>query len=445
MKSLLSAELYKLFVLASLGALVGYQWNKIWLGLSAGLIFYIFFTLRYYQRYHQWLVQGATENKPFTNSFWSTIIDQIIRLLSDLRGKNQQLEADVDYFKESFQALNNGVVVLDGRGRIDWSNHAAKHLLGIELSRDKDEIFINLIRAPDVVHYLDDAAYDEPLSFDSPRSIDVRLELQATTFLRDYTLIFVRDVSELYKLETMRRDFVANVSHELRTPLTVINGYLETLNDHTSDLPEVWAKAIAQMLEQSQRMDNMVEDLIWLSRLETLPGGDTFLELVQLEGLLASVANDARLANPDKTIEVIFRTSSFDGLETPPVWPLQLRGEYNELRSAFSNLVQNAVKYTDPSGEIIISCYCHRDSIIVSVKDNGEGIEPVHIPRLTERFYRVDSSRTSATGGTGLGLAIVKHVLARHEGELQIVSKIGRGSTFSCFFPVSRVTLEERN
>ena len=442
MRSLFSAELFKLFVLSGLGMLVGVQWGNIWFGLSAGLIIYIFFILRYYQRYHEWLTQGATSNKPFTNTFWSTIMDQIIRLLNDLRGRNRQLEADVDYFKESFQALESGVVVLDDRGRIDWANRAAKDLLGIELERDREEAFVNLLRAPEVLQYLDARVFDQPLDINSPRSIDIRLELQATTFLRNYTLIFVRDISELYKLESMRRDFVANVSHELRTPLTVITGYLETLGDHTENLPDVWSKAIGQMLEQSHRMDNMVEDLIWLSRLETLPGGEAFLEMVPLEGLLASVVADAKLAHPDKTIEVDVAAASFDNLQPSLDWPLQLRGDYNELRSAFSNLVQNAVKYTAVNGEIIISCYRHRDTVVVRVSDNGEGIDPVHIPRLTERFYRADSSRTSTTGGTGLGLAIVKHVLARHEGELQITSKLGRGSHFACVFPLQRLKLE---
>ncbi len=439
MKSLFNAELFKLAVLAGIGALVGNQWNNIWIGLCIALLLYIVGHLSDYRRYHEWLSRGADGEKPFTNIFWSTIMDQIIRLLNELRQQNRKLEADVDYFKQSFEALESGVVVIDRRGRIDWCNLAAKDMLGVELRRDLGELFVNLVRAPEMVQYLDGQRYEMPLEIASPRSLDVRLEIQATTFRQNYTLIFARDISELYKLEKMRRDFVANVSHELRTPLTVITGYLETLSDHAADLPEVWLRAIAQMLEQSHRMDNMVEDLIWLSRLESIPSSDEDNELVPLDGLLTSVVADARLSHANKNIIVDLDHDSFAGLTPPLLEPLQLKGSYNELRSAFSNLVQNAVKYTGENGEIVVSCYRHRDALVVRVRDNGEGIDPVHIPRLTERFYRADSSRTSTTGGTGLGLAIVKHVLARHNGELEITSKLGLGSKFSCIFPLSRL------
>lgn len=439
MKSLFNAELFKLALLAGIGALVGYQWNNIWIGLCIALLLYIIGHLNDYRRYHEWLTRGANSEKPFTNIFWSTIMDQIIRLLTELRRKNRKLVADVDYFKESFEALESGVVVLDQRGCIDWCNLAAKDLLGVELRRDQGELLVNLVRTPEMVQYLDSKNYDAPLEITSPKSLDVRLEIQATMFRKNYTLVFARDVSEVYKLEKMRRDFVANVSHELRTPLTVITGYLETLNDHAADLPDVWLRAIAQMLEQSHRMDNMVEDLIWLSRLESIPSNDEDAELVPLEGLLTSVVADARLSHANKHISFDLDQASFAGLAPPPLEPLQLRGSYNELRSAFSNLVQNALKYTPDDGEIVVSCYRHRDTLVVRVSDNGEGIDPVHIPRLTERFYRADSSRTSSTGGTGLGLAIVKHVLARHNGELEISSKLGVGSKFSCIFPMARL------
>lgn len=442
MKSLFSAELYKLAALVIIGALVGNLLHNIWLGLSAGLVVYIFFQLRYYRRFNLWLANSGPSVQPLTNSFWSTIMDQVSRLLNGLRAEQRLLEADVEYFKQSFQALESAVVVIDKRGRIDWCNLASKRLLGTELDRDRGQLLVNLIRAPEMIQYLDSQYYVEPLSINSPISLDIRLEVQATVFRQDYILIFARNISELFKLENMRRDFIANVSHELRTPLTVITGYLETLSDHTADLPEVWDKAVRQMLEQSQRMDSMVEDLIWLSRLESLPADQNDLELVPLDGLLTSVVSDAQLTHSNKTIKFVMDTAGYDALSTGFSRPMQIRGSYAELRSAFSNLIQNALKYTPQDGEVIVDCYPYRDSLIIKVTDTGEGIDPIHIPRLTERFYRVDSSRTSTTGGTGLGLAIVKHVLARHEAELEITSKVGVGSKFSCVFPLSRLLLD---
>lgn len=446
MRSLYRAELFKLALLSIIGVLLGNLFGQLWLGLSLALLFYILMQLNHYSRYDQWLSSGAKQQKPFTNVFWSTIMDQIQRLLGQLRGEIQQLESDVDYFKESFQALESGVVVLDKEGRIDWCNLAAKSLLGIELNRDRGEPFVNLVRAPSVNQYLETKAYAGTLELASPRAADLMLEIQATVFRQDYTLVFARDISELYKLETMRRDFVANVSHELRTPLTVITGYLDTLKEHNRDAPPIYARAVEQMLEQSKRMDSMVEDLIWLSRLESVPVSQHSTEQVDLYGLLSSVVADSRQAYLQKSISLEFDESSFAQISAASpknalAQPVQMQGSYKELHSAIGNLVQNAAKYSADQAEIKVECYARKASVYISVSDNGFGIDPVHIPRLTERFYRIDSSRTGASGGTGLGLAIVKHALARHDAQLQIRSKLGVGSTFACEFPLSRLQL----
>lgn len=437
MKSLFSSELFKLAFLSIIGLLVGYQWHNVWLGLSVVLVLYILTLLYYYRRYHAWLLGGGRDKKPFTNMFWATNIDQTLRLLNDLRDEKRLLEADVEYFKESFQALESAVVLVDRRGRIDWCNLAAKQLLGIELERDRGQLLMNLIRAPEMAQYLESQTFETALEIVSPKTADMRLEIQAAVFRQDFKLIFARNISDIHKLETMRRDFVANVSHELRTPLTVITGYLDTLSDHTDSLPDMWGKAIGQMLDQSHRMDSMVEDLIWLSRLESLPATDEDIEAMPLEGILTSVVSDARLSAEGSRIDLEMDMRSFEGLSIELAMPIQIRGNYAELRSAFGNLVQNAVKYSGADGDVSVHCYRYRDSVVVMVADTGEGIDPIHIPRLTERFYRADSSRTSTTGGTGLGLAIVKHVLARHDAELEITSKLGKGSKFSCVFPLS--------
>ena len=439
MKSLFSSELSKISFLSFIGVLVGYQLGNIWLGLSITLAIYLISHLYYYRRLDEWLAKGGHIEKPFTNLFWSTIMDQVLRLLNQLRRDKIQLKSDLDYFKESFQALESGVVVVDIRGSIDWCNLASSQLLGIDLDRDKQQPFHNLVRAPEVMTYLEVRDFEKPLYIVSPCSLDIHLELQATTFRQNYTLIFARNVTDVFKLETMRRDFAANVSHELRTPLTVIKGYLETLRDHSNDLPDIWPRAIEQMLEQSHRMDSMVEDLIWLSRLEALPVKEDDIELIDLSAILASVIHDAQASAPNKKVDLDIDLDKFNQLDSSFSNALQMSGCYLELRSAFSNLVQNAVKYTSQNGHIQVQCFPHNNKLVVRVVDNGDGIDSVHIPRLTERFYRADSSRTSSTGGTGLGLAIVKHILARHEAELDIQSEVGVGSQFSCLFPLEQL------
>ncbi len=443
MNSLYRDELLKLGLLLSLGYLIGSQWDYAWAGLAIALCFYILMMLRYYRHFNDWLDNRGLSKKPLVNTFWSTIIDQIQRLLNELRNEQQLLREDVEYFKESFQALDNGVVVIDHAGKIDWCNKSTLDLLGIQLERDKGELLVNLIRAPEFNRYLEQQQFDQPLILVSPRSPQLHLEIQATIFRHNHTLVFARDISDVYILEKMRRDFVANVSHELRTPLTVITGYLETLKDNIEGLPDIWPRAIEQMLVQSHRMDTMVEDLIALSRLESVPKSQSHTDRVTIEGLLTGLVSDAKLPFPKKSISLDIATDTFQH-QTPPLkWPLQMIGNYDELHSALSNLIQNAIKYTSDSGKIQISCKCVRNNMLIEVQDDGEGIDAIHIPRLTERFYRVDSSRTSSTGGTGLGLAIVKHVLARHNAELTIHSVVGKGSRFICTFPLEVLESEQ--
>jgi two-component system phosphate regulon sensor histidine kinase PhoR len=240
--------------------------------------------------------------------------------------------------------------------------------------------------------------------------------------------MLVRDISQLHRLEMMRKDFVGNVSHELRTPITVITGYLETMQDDRQNIPSRWSRPIEQMYQQSQRMENIIRDLLTLSQLETRSASKQ-LSAVQLQSLLREIKQDAEQVSQDKN-------QSFR-LECDP--DIYIRGNINELYSAISNLAINAAKYTQAGGTIELSASNSAEGLKISVSDNGPGIEAHHIPRLTERFYRVDESRSTDTGGTGLGLAIVKHVLARHGGRLEIRSKVGQGSQFSCLLPADRV------
>ena len=288
-----------------------------------------------------------------------------------------------------------------------------------------------MVRHPDFKAYFDKTHYDAPLEITSPINNDAILEFHITLFGRKDRLIVCRDISHLHQLEAMRQDFVANASHELRTPLTVISGYLETFIDYKDTLPPRWGRALQQMHEQSQRMQNLIDDLLVLSRLETNHGQEN--SAVAIEPLLKALVHDAQSLSADKHHIILLDCEDFD-----------LLGVETELSSAFGNLIFNAVKYTPENGEIRVRWWQDTSGLHLEVKDNGLGIDPKHIPRLTERFYRADPSRHSDTGGTGLGLAIVKHTLLRHDGHLHISSQLGKGSSFTCHFPVSRKVIRSQ-
>ena len=274
--------------------------------------------------------------------------------------------------------------------------------------------------------HLEARLFGEPLLLKGPGEADRILSVQLVPYGSHEKLMLSRDVTRWERLESMRRDFIANVSHELRTPLTVMMGFLETLTDAREADEKLYRRSLALMTDQAGRMQRLVEDLLMLSRLE-----DTRYPLkeepVDVPALLQSVLVEAEGLNRGQ-----HRLAS----KLEPVWLLASR---EEIRSAFSNLVTNAIRYTPPGGDILVTWGLENGAPAMRVRDNGEGIAPEHIPRLTERFYRVDRSRSRASGGTGLGLAIVKHVLQRHQGRLEIASEVGQGSTFSCLFPAARI------
>jgi two-component system phosphate regulon sensor histidine kinase PhoR len=256
------------------------------------------------------------------------------------------------------------------------------------------------------------------------------LQFQITLYGDDERLLMARDITRLHRLEEMRRDFVANVSHELRTPLTVLAGYLETYATYADQLPPRFARGLPRMQEQTSRMQNLVSDLLLLSRLEIDRGGEDHTPLA-MDALLGSVQRDAAALSAGRhTVEVEL------------VEPRSLLGSEQEIHSALSNLAFNAVRYTPEGSRIVLRWRSHGDGACLEVIDDGEGIDPVHLPRLTERFYRVDKGRSAATGGTGLGLAIVKHVLLRHGARLEIDSRPGQGARFCCLFPAERLAAE---
>jgi two-component system phosphate regulon sensor histidine kinase PhoR len=286
----------------------------------------------------------------------------------------------------------------------------------------------NLVRHPRFKDYFELPAHPEPLELISPVNDRMHLQFHITQYGNGEHLMLVRDITRMHQLEQMRKDFIANVSHELRTPLTVIAGYLETLLDNVDDVNPRWLRALQQMQQQGGRMQNLLNDLLLLAKLEATdyPSDN---QPVAVDLLLLSIKGDAQALSNERNHRI-----SLDADHN-----IRLKGSEAELRSAFSNLVFNAVKYTPDNGEIRVRWWADEHGAHLSVQDSGIGIDAKHLPRLTERFYRVDSSRASNTGGTGLGLAIVKHVLLRHRARLDISSVPGKGSTFTCHFAPAQV------
>lgn len=327
--------------------------------------------------------------------------------------------------------LPMGIIILNPHGQLEWWNNQAAQLL--DLSENQFNIFLGeLILEPDFEKYLSKEP-KERLEINSPNKPYQRLGLSVMDYKDTHYIVLIEDITRTYQLEKMRQDFVANVSHELRTPLTVIRGYLEMLVDNQTDFPKRWLNTFEQMHLQSLRMDKIVEDLLLLSRLETDATHNRKEKYVNISDLLASIITEARALSGSREHQF---TLSADKT-------LKLLGQENELHSAFSNIIFNAVHYTPESGIINIHWYKDEQGAHLKVADTGIGIAAKHIPRLTERFYRVDKARSRSQGGTGLGLAIVKHVLLRHNARLIITSDIGTGSVFDCVFDLKRVRVDD--
>ncbi|MET0282510.1 MAG: phosphate regulon sensor histidine kinase PhoR [Steroidobacteraceae bacterium] len=408
------------------GALVGWLLGHAALGAAAGLAVYLGLNLFNLFWLDRWLRDRAKMDPPDVNGIWDDVVSRVVRLHRRKRYHKQRMLAVFRELRRSTAAMPDGVVVLNANWEILWFNRTAARLLGLRRRVDQGGRITNLLREPAFARYLESGHYDEPLVL--PRSVEPPsyLSLQAVPYGAGQRLMLVRDVSRQMALETMRKDFVANASHELRSPLTVVTGYLETLLQE-DDIDPALRAPLAEMQRQSRRMNSIVNDLLDLSRLDAATqeaGGDD----IDVPALCAVLRKDvaARPVHPELKLDL--RTAS------------HLAGEHAEIVSAFSNLVDNAVKYTPSTGSVTLVWALDADgSARFTVADSGPGIAPEHLPRLTERFYRVDPGRARDAGGTGLGLAIVKHVLQHHGGELEIESTPGKGSRFSCVFPPRRV------
>lgn len=415
-----------IWVLLAFG-LAGLVFDQLAWSLVVGLSIYLFWSLRQAIRLHHWLYQNPSgEEIPQSYGLWGDLFDALYRLQKRNLDTRRQLEAMIKRIRSSANALKEGVIMTNAYGQMDWWNDAACQLFGFRRDQDQGQLISNLLRDPAFKRYFDAKHYDEALKLPSPSDPNILLRIHITLFGEEDRLILAQDITRIHQLEQMRQDFVSNVSHEMRTPLTVIKGYVETLQD-SGEAPAKWSRALSSMGDQTQRLDILVSDLLLLEKYES-QDSESDSKQVNTPSLLASICQDAELFSGTQAHQISLQCDT----------EVELFGEEGQLRSAFSNLVFNAVKYTPANGQIKVRWYQDHRGAHLSVKDSGCGFDPIHIPRLTERFYRADPSRNKDTGGSGLGLAIVKHVLINHGGRLEIFSGLDQGSEFICHFPVSQ-------
>ena len=389
--------------------------------LIATFLYNLWLQHKWYQL-DRWLKKPKKNDPPSADGVIDTVCWHVEVTNKKARARKKKVGSYLKRFQSVTSSLPDAVVVLGEFGKVEWANKSAELLLGIKWPKDSHIRVNNLIRNPEF-HQLLHSPIDEHkvVVVPSPHHHDMQLEMKVVHYLDDGRLLIARNISKTVKLQRMRRDFVANVSHELRTPLTVLHGYLQMLDK--SSATNEWQSALPVMREQAERMNVMINDLLALSRLET---GEKELhhEPVDIEALLVSVISDAKQLEHYQQQEFSLSIESEDSL----------LADEDELRSAISNLVFNAVKYTSSHCKILVRWYIDSKGAYIEVADEGDGIADYHLERLTERFYRVDSGRSQEMGGTGLGLAIVKHVLQRQNAELKISSEVGKGSCFKCCF-----------
>ncbi len=417
-----------LFIALSVTLFIGFAIEQVAWTLVVFLSGYLVWTISQLWRLYSWLYYDNVGTPPESKGLWGDVLDAIHRLQRDHQKARDRQQAMLNRIQESTNALKDAVVMTNSRGAMEWWNNSAEEKLGFKFPIDRGQLIYSLVRTPSFKPYFLSKDYKEPLIIASPVHLDMKLQLHITLFGEDDRLIIAQNITRLVRLEEMRRDFVSNVSHELRTPLTVITGYLETLIDHSDGLPSRWLRPLQQMQVQSRRMEALITDLLLLSKIEN-EGQGVEQETIDVSRLLKTICDDAKSLNTEKQHAIVLDIASESALQ----------GSKTQLQSAFSNILLNAVKYTPAKGEIHVRWYVDEFGGHFSVRDSGVGIDPIHIPRLTERFYRADPSRAAETGGTGLGLAIVKHVLINHDATLEISSMPGEGSTFTCHFVKKRV------
>ncbi|MEH0666683.1 phosphate regulon sensor histidine kinase PhoR [Vibrio scophthalmi] len=404
--------------------LIGWVFGYLpWLLLAATAI-QLLWHLHNQMRLSAWLWDEKRLTPPSGSGNWESLFNGIYRLQQRQRKKRKELTNLIRRFRNGAESLPDAVVVFRSEGNIVWCNKLAQHLLGFRWPDDSGQPISNLIRTPDFIKYLNKQDFSVPLEMRSPLNVERMLELRIVPYTEGEHLMVVRDVTQLKQLEGMRRNFFANVSHELRTPMTVLQGYLEMTEDPDMVVGPMWSKAHGVMTEQLNRMNSLVNQLLTLSKIEAAPMHE-LEDVVNVPAMLDVLEKEAASLSGEQNHQL-----HFDVDDT-----LRVLGDEDQLRSAISNLVYNAVKYTPAGATVNVRWYETAQGARLEVEDSGEGIEKQHIHRLTERFYRVDKARSRDTGGSGLGLAIVKHALTHHDSHLEIESQVGVGSKFSFLLP----------
>ena len=405
-------------------ALLGWMVNQLTLALLLAALGELTWQLWQLYRLDRWLSGDPVASPPQAGPIWGGIAAHVMRLRRQSRKRKRKLSRLLAQFQQATAALPDAAVLLSEEDRVLWCNGASQTLLGLTATRDVGLPIAHLLRHPGFIAFLNQWRNGDSVEFPSPVD-DLLLNARIVPYGKKQRLLVATDISRVRRLEQMRRDFVANVSHELRTPLTVIAGYLETLLDSDEAALERWRQPFHGMHQQSRRMLHIIEDLLMLARLES-PKEPLPRKPVAVPQLLEDIAEEAQALSGEDghQIEVIADAQ------------LWMMGCEKELRSAFSNLVFNAVRYTPAEGRIDLRWFADESGLHLVVEDNGEGIAPQHLPRLTERFYRINRDRSRSSGGTGLGLSIVKHVVNHHGGQLRMTSELGVGSVFTCDFPL---------
>ncbi|WP_286269873.1 phosphate regulon sensor histidine kinase PhoR [Thalassotalea hakodatensis] len=413
----------RLFFALALSFFIGYLF-----GYAFILVAFLAIALLTWQYHHlfklmRWLWVSKSLSPPISQGLWGQVYDGLYRVIRKHRTKQKRLNEKIRQFRDGAEALPDAALVLSADLTILWGNKKAQRILGVRWPGDVGQRIDNLIRFPEFSRYLDEENFDVPCHIPSPANAELMIELRLMAYGTDQVLFLARDISKIHRLEEMRRDFVANVSHELKTPLTVMRGYVEMVQVTDNALDPYWQKVFTTMETQVSRMDRLVEQLLILSRVEVSTEEEEKY-FVDMPKLIFALIEDAKWLNQEKAHKI---TSDIDT-------NLAIEGIDNEIKSACSNLISNAIAYTPTGGEIHITWAKDGHKAKFAVKDNGPGIRPEHVNRITERFFRVDKSRSRNTGGSGLGLAIVKHVLNHHHAELAINSQWGKGSEFIIYF-----------
>ena len=420
-------EFWRLVVLMLLAWAAGSVVDQVYLFLLLALLAYSLRNLYNLRRLAIWLGNPKFADIPIHFGLWGDVYSKVARVSLRQAQREKRLAELVNEYTASTSALPDGAVALDSSGRIRWFNDAATRLLGLQPAKDIGQPLLNLCRNPEMVSFVRNPDYARVLQISAPGDSERQLEMRIAPYGDDQTLLLAQDITERLRHERMRKDFVANVSHELRTPLTVIGGFIENLQMDENLQNDRLTRPLELMAQQTARMGRIVEDLLLLARLES-DSNRNQNDRVDIGELIRNVADECQALADD-----------IPRIDCEVTSTRRVLGDEKQLRSVVTNLVVNAINHTSAEQRVDLSWRDEGAQSLLEVRDSGIGIAPEHIPRLTERFYRVDAGRSRDRGGTGLGLAIVKHILHHHDAKLEIQSRPQEGSRFVCRFSPSQL------